>query len=126
MVKQTAQEGLASHHEHARAGIKVGEAMVKRGGVHSGHDGASNGDGGVPVAMVDKMIKQQGVKHHGNKVKLEQPYTRTEVHRGALATTVALSAVKKKDDKRRFPAKSSDQSGLAGCARSRRSCGKLC
>ena len=58
MVKQTAQEGSASHHEHARAGIKAGEAMVKRFDVHSSHGGASNGDGGVPMVVVDKTIKQ--------------------------------------------------------------------
>ena len=53
-VKQMAQEGSASHHEHARAGIKVGEAMVKRGGVHSGHGGASIGDGSVLVTVWTK------------------------------------------------------------------------
>ena len=70
-VKQTAQEGLASHHEHARVGIKAREATVKRFDVHSGHGGASNGDGGVPVAVVDKTINQLVIEHHGIKAKLE-------------------------------------------------------
>ena len=70
-VKQMAQEGSASHHEHARAGIKAGDVTVKRGGVHSGHGGASNGDGGVLVAVVDKTIKQLVIEHHGNKAELE-------------------------------------------------------
>ena len=71
MVKQTAQEGSASRHKHARVGIKAGEATLKQGGVHSGHGGASNGDGGVPVAVVDKTIKQLVIEHHGIKAKLE-------------------------------------------------------
>ena len=57
-VKQMVQEGLASHHEHARAGIKAGEATVKRGGVHSGHGGENNDDGGEPVTVMDKSTKQ--------------------------------------------------------------------
>ena len=87
MVKQTVQEGSASHHEHARAGIKAGEATVKQDGIHSGHGGASNGDSGVPVAVVDKTIKQLVIEHHGIKAKLELPRSRKEAHRGALATT---------------------------------------
>ena len=54
---------------------------------HSGHDGASNGDGGAPVTAVDKRINQPVIKHHGNKVKLEQHFVRTKAHRRALATT---------------------------------------
>ena len=42
-------------------------------------------DDGVPVAAVDEMIKQQGTKHHDNKVKLEQHFARTEANRRALA-----------------------------------------
>ena len=45
---------------------------MKRFDVHSNHGGASNDDGDAPVAMVDKMIKQQGIKHHNIKAKLEQ------------------------------------------------------
>ena len=48
---------------------------------------SNNDDGDVPVAAVYKMIKQQGIKHHGIKAKLEQPSARTEAHRRALATT---------------------------------------
>ena len=57
---------------------------MKWGGVHSG---ASNGDGGVPVAVVDKTIKQLVIEHHGIKAKLELLRSRKEAHRGALATT---------------------------------------
>ena len=39
--------------------------------VHSGDDGASFGDGGAPVTVMDKMTKQHGIKHHGIKAKLE-------------------------------------------------------
>ena len=57
-VKQRVQKGLASHHEHARAGIKAGVATAKRGGVHSGHGGENNDDGSEPVTMMDKSTKQ--------------------------------------------------------------------
>ena len=57
-IKQRVQKGLASHHEHARARIKAGAATVKRGGVHSGHDGENNDDGSEPVTVMDKLTKQ--------------------------------------------------------------------
>ena len=44
---------------------------MKRGGVHSGHGGASNGDDGAPVTVVDKRSNQPVIEHHGNKAKLE-------------------------------------------------------
>jgi len=47
---------------------------------------SNNDDDDVPVAVVYKMIKQQGIKHHGIKAKLEQPSARIEAHRRALAT----------------------------------------
>ena len=53
---------------------------------HNKHGGEADVDGGVSVAAVDEMIKQQGTKHHGDKVKLEQHFARTETHRGTLAT----------------------------------------
>jgi len=85
-IKLSAWKGLEAHPKHVRAGNKAGEATVKRFDVHSNHGGASNDDGDVPVAVVDKMIKQQGLKHHGIKAKLEQHRARTVTHRGALAT----------------------------------------
>ena len=60
---------------------------MKRFDVHSSHGGASNGDGGVLVAVVDKTIKQLVIEHHGIKAKLELPRSKKEAHRGALATT---------------------------------------
>ena len=59
---------------------------MKRVNVHSGHGSASNGDGGVLVAVVDKTIKQQGIKHHGIEMKLKQGFVRSEADRSALAT----------------------------------------
>ena len=41
--------------------------------------------GGVPVAAMDEMVKQQVTKHHGNKVKLKQHLARTETDRRATA-----------------------------------------
>ena len=61
---------------------------MKRGGVHSSHGSASNGDGGVLVAMVDKTIKQLVIEHHEIKAKLDLPRSKKEAHRGALATMV--------------------------------------
>ena len=43
-------------------------------------------DGGVPMAVVDEMIKQQGTKHHGNMEKMEQHFARAEANRRAPAT----------------------------------------
>ena len=57
-VKQRVQKGLASHHEHAPAGIKAGAATAKRGGVHRGHGGENNDDGGEPETVMDKLTKQ--------------------------------------------------------------------
>ena len=44
---------------------------MKRGGVHSGHGGAINGDDGASVTVVDKRSNQPIIKHHGNKAELE-------------------------------------------------------
>ena len=76
------------------------------------------------MTVVDKRINQPVIEHHGNKVKLEQYFTRTKAHRRAMChdgahSTVMLPAVRKKGDERRFPVKSSDQSWLAGCARNK-------
>ena len=50
-IKLSAWKGSEAHPKHVRAGNKAREATVKRFDVHSGHGGASNGDGGVPVAV---------------------------------------------------------------------------
>ena len=70
-VKQSAWEGSAAHPELNGAKSGTGEATEMRFDVHSNHGGASNYGGDVPVAVMDKMIKQQGIKHHGIKAKLE-------------------------------------------------------
>ena len=57
-VKQRVQKGLASHHKHTRVGIKAGAATTKRGGVHSGHGGENNDDGGELETVMDKLTKQ--------------------------------------------------------------------
>ena len=54
--------------------------------VHSTHGGASDDDGDVPVAAVDKMVNQPGTKHHDIVVKLKQDFVRLEAHRRATAT----------------------------------------
>ena len=39
--------------------------------VHRGHGGASFGDGGALVTVMDKMSKQSVIQHHRNKAELE-------------------------------------------------------
>ena len=70
-VKQTALEGSAAHPEldGAKSGVGGSTKMLVDG--HNGHGGASNGDGGAPVAVVDKRSNQLVIEHHGNKAKLE-------------------------------------------------------
>ena len=68
--KQKAWEGSAAHHEHVGAKSETGEATVTRVDVHSGHDGASDDDGGAQATVMDKMSKQQGNKHHGIEMEL--------------------------------------------------------
>ena len=70
-VKQSTREESGAHPKHARAEIRTGGAARKRVDDHRRHGGASNVDGGVLVAMVDKKLNQQGTKHHGNMAKQE-------------------------------------------------------
>ena len=58
---------------------------MKRFDVHNTHGGATIVDGGAPATMVDEMIKKQGNKHHGIKVKLKQGFARAAAHRRATA-----------------------------------------
>ena len=85
-VKQQAQEESGAHPKHARAERWTGGATEKLVVGHSKHGGEVDIDGGVPVAAAEKMIKQQGTKHHGNMEKMEQHFARTEADRRAPAT----------------------------------------
>ena len=70
-LKQIAWKGPAAHPEldGAKRGVGGSTEMLVDG--HSGHGGASNGNGGAPVAVVDKRSNQLVIEHHGNKAKLE-------------------------------------------------------
>ena len=69
--KQKTREGSAAHHEHVEAKSETGEATVTRVDVHSGHGGASFGDGDAPATVMDKMSNQPVIEHHENKAELE-------------------------------------------------------
>ena len=85
-IKQSAWEGSAAHPERNGAKNKTGGATEMLVDGHSGHSRVTVVGGGAPVTAVVKTRNQQGIKHHSIETKLEQPNTRTEVHRGALAT----------------------------------------
>ena len=70
LVKQKAWEGSAAHHEHVGAKNETGEAMVKRGDVHSGHGGENNDDGGAQATVMDKMSNQPVIEHHSIETEL--------------------------------------------------------
>jgi len=70
-LKPKAWEGSAAHIDHDRAKSKTGGVTEMLVDVHSDPGGANNDDGGEPVTVMDKMTKQQGIKHHGIKAKLE-------------------------------------------------------
>ena len=62
--------------------------MEEQFDVYSTHGGTTVVGGSAPATVVVKTSNQQGIKHHGIKAKLEQPNTRIEVHREALATAM--------------------------------------
>ena len=70
-IKQSAWEGSAAHPERDGAKREVGGSTKMLVDGHSGHGGASNGDGGASVMAVDKRSNQPVIEHHGNKAKLE-------------------------------------------------------
>ena len=53
-IKQSAWEGSAAHPERDGAKSEVEGSTEMQVDGHSGHGGASNGDGGAPVTAVDK------------------------------------------------------------------------
>ena len=70
-LKPKAWEGSAADPDHDRAKSKTVGVMETLVDVHSDPGGANNDDGGEPVTVMDKMTKQQGIKHHDIKAKLE-------------------------------------------------------
>ena len=71
MLKHTAREEPGAHPEHVEGDGRAGGTTDKRVDSHSDHGGASYDDDGAPATVMDKMAKQQGIKHHGIKAKLE-------------------------------------------------------
>ena len=57
-IKQMAQEDLGAHPDHAGAKNGAEGAAERWVDDHSSCGGTSNVDGEVPVAVVDKLIKQ--------------------------------------------------------------------
>jgi len=57
-IKQTAQEDSGAHPDHAGAKNGAEGATERWVDDHSSCGGASNVDGEVPVAVVDKLVKQ--------------------------------------------------------------------
>ena len=70
-VKLSAWKGSVAHPERDGAKSEVGGSTEMLVDGHSGHGGASNGDGGASVMAVDKRSNQPVIEHHGNKAKLE-------------------------------------------------------
>ena len=70
-VKLSAWKGSIAHPERdgAKSEVEGSTEMLVDG--HSGHGGASNGDGGALVTTVDKRSNRLVIEHHGNKAKLE-------------------------------------------------------
>ena len=57
-IKQTAQEDSGAHPDHAGAKNEAEGVAERWVDDHSSCDGASNVDGEVPVAVVEKLVKQ--------------------------------------------------------------------
>ena len=70
-VKLSAWKGSVAHPERDGAKSEVRGSTEMQVDGHSGDGGASNGDGGAPVAVVDKRSNQPVIEHHGNKAKLK-------------------------------------------------------
>ena len=84
-IKQSAWEGSAAHPERDGAKSETGGATEMLVDGHNGHNRTMVVGGDAPATAVVKWSNQQDIKHHGIEMKLEQPNTRAEVHRGALA-----------------------------------------
>ena len=57
-IKQLAQEDSGAHPDHVGVDDRVGGSMERKIDDHSSCGGASNVDGEVQVAVVDKLVKQ--------------------------------------------------------------------
>ena len=55
-------------------------------GVHSTHDGASDGDDDFSVTVMNKRTNQPVTKQYGIKAKLKQGFARAAANRRAMAT----------------------------------------
>ena len=86
-VKLSAWKGSVAHPEHDRARSRVRGSTKMLVDGHSGHGGVNHvGDGGAPVAAVDKRSNQPVIEHHGNKAKLPVCSARAGTDHGAPAT----------------------------------------
>ena len=70
-MKQTTREEPGAHPKHVEGDGRAGGTTERRVDGHNNHGGASNDNGDVLVAAVDKRSNQPVIEHHENKVKLE-------------------------------------------------------
>ena len=85
-LKQMTREEPGAHPDHIEGDGRAGGTTERWVDGHSDHGGANFGDNGARVIVLDKMTKQQGIKHHGIEIKLKQGFARSEADRSALAT----------------------------------------
>ena len=69
-MKQRVQEASGTHPGRVEATSETGEAMVTRFDGDSDHGGANLVNDGVSVTAVDKMTKQEWIKHYSIETNL--------------------------------------------------------